>query len=390
MTLSRWAEREVASGGWIRRMFLEGQRLRALHGDDAVADLALGQPLDPEPTVSEAFRKAAAETQHGRFAYMPNCGYPDVRQRVAEDVGVDGVDARCVALTCGAAGAICVALRAFVEPGLEVVGLAPYFPEFRLYAETSQHRFVSVPSRDDGGFDVDAIASALTPSTGAVLINTPNNPSGHVITDEEMRDLAEVLKTHNVQYKRKVLLVVDEVYRRLIYPPAKRIEPLDHYEHTVLARSFSKDIGIAGERVGYLVLHPSMVSADVERGIEMCMRALGFVNAPATAQRALLHLPTWEIDLAPYRERRDLMLAGLNAAGLEAASPHGGLYLWVKSPWDDTLQYIDALAKERTLFSPGIAFGVASHFRICFSVPLASIRLANATLKKLSKESRPA
>jgi aspartate aminotransferase len=346
--------------------------------------------LQPSPEVYEAFRVATTGSAADRFAYMPNLGHPPARERVAEDVAFDGVSANCVALTCGAAGAICIALRSFVQPGDEVIGIAPYFPEFRLYAETSSAIFIPAASGIGGVLNIEAVEAALTPRTGAVIVNGPSNPTGHVLTESELRDLAALLNTHNSRHTRRVLLIVDEVYHRIIFAPAQRAEALAHYEHCVLARSFSKDVGIAGERIGYLALHPSMASPAVERGLEMSMRALGFVNAPATAQLALLNLPSWEIDVAPYRKRHDRMLAGLHAAGLQVAPADGALYLWVRSPWPDTLAFIHTLAERHVLFTPGIAFGVDDHFRICFSVPLESIDLAGAVLGELMREGVPA
>src|SRR5207253_10050913 len=169
-------------------------------------------------------------------------------------------------------------------------------------------RFVPVAVDDDLSLDLGAIAGALSARTAAVLLNSPSNPTGHVLDVAELHGLVELLERHRVRHDRHVLLIVDEVYRRLIHAPHERVEPLEVYPHTVLARSFSKDFGIAGERIGYLVLHPSLVSQEVHLGLAQAMRALGFVNAPATAQRALLHLPSWDIDIRPYTERRDIVM----------------------------------------------------------------------------------
>jgi aspartate aminotransferase len=307
---------------------------------------------------------------------MPNLGYPEVRERAAEDVDFPGVTSACVAVTPGAAAAICIAIRTFVDPGDDILGVAPYFPEFRLYCETAGARFVPVATRDDLVLDLDGIAAALTPRTAAVLLNSPSNPSGHVLDEDELRGLAALLERHNAKHDRRVLVIVDEVYRRLVFPPFRRIEPLAMYDHTVLARSFSKDLGLAGERIGYLVLHPSLVSPDVHLGLAQAMRALGFVNAPATAQRALLHLNSWEADLAPYLERRNLVLERARDAGLDAAEPQGGLYPWLRSPWADTLAYVDDLARHRVLLTPGVAFGTPSHIRLCFSAEPAKLNMA--------------
>jgi len=386
MTISRWSRAQLQDGGWIRRMFMEGERLRAEFGESTVADLSIGQPLEAPEAIVEAFAAASRERFRGRFGYMPNLGYMDVRERAAEDVDFPGITVDSIAMTAGAASAITTAIRTFVDPGDDVIGIAPYFPEFRLYCETASARFVPVPTGPDLRLDLDAIGAALSAHTAAVIVNSPSNPSGHVLDGGELSGLAAVLEAHNRKQDRKVLLIVDEVYRRLIYPPHKRAEPLAAYEHTVLARSFSKDLGVAGERIGYLVLHPSIAGAETHRGLAQALRALGFVNAPATAQRALLHLDSWEINPIPYRERRDIVMDRVRADGLDAAEPQGGLYLWLRSPWPDALQLIDALAARRVLLTPGIAFGVPSHLRLCFSAPRPKLRMAMDALAELALE----
>ncbi len=367
-------------------MFMEGERLRAEFGESTVADLSIGQPLEAPETIVEAFAAASREKFRGRFGYMPNLGYPDVRERAAEDVDFPGITSDSIAMTAGAACAINAAIRTFVDPGDDVIGVAPYFPEFRLYCETASARFVPVPTGPDLRLDLDGISGALSAHTAAVIVNSPCNPSGHVLDGGELSGLAAVLEAHNNRHDRKVLLIIDEVYRRLTYPPHQRVEPFNVYEHTVLARSFSKDLGVAGERIGYLVLHPSLATPETHRGLAQALRALGFVNAPATAQRALLHLDSWEINAVPYRERRDIVMDRVRADGLDAMQPEGGLYLWLRSPWPDALQLIDALAARRVLLTPGIAFGVPTHLRLCFSAPRPKLTMAMDTLAELATE----
>lgn len=358
-------------------MFMEGIRLRAEHGDDAVVDLSIGQPLEANDGIVAAFGAAVDDRFPGRFGYMPNLGYEDVRERTAEDIEFPGITAACVAMTPGAAAAITVAMRTFVDPGDDVIGIAPYFPEFRLYCETAGAQFIPIEVDETSQhLDLDAIAAALSPRTAAVLLNSPSNPSGHVLHAHELEGLSALLERHNERTGRRVVVIVDEVYRRLVYAPHERCEPLDAYPTTVLARSFSKDFGIAGERIGYLVLHPSLATQEVHLGLAQSMRALGFVNAAATAQRALLHLESWTIDIAPYRERRDVVLRRLREAGADAVEPEGGIYLWLRSPWPDTLAFIDALAQRHVLLTPGVAFGVPTHLRLCFSAPVEKLERA--------------
>ena len=221
-----------------------------------------------------------------------------------------------------------------------MVGVAPYFPEFPPYCETG-----GLPSRpcatDDASqrVDIDALVRALTDRTAAVIINTPSNPSGHVIEHEEMAAIVDVLEHHNRRTKRRILLVADEAYRNLVYAPARRVEPFDYYEHSVLARSFSKDMGLAGERIGYLALHPSLAGEQTDRGLESCMRALGMVNASATVAAALLYLNSWNITWTGTASARPRTRRRV-ARDLDVAEPQGGIFLWIRSPWPDTLAYV--------------------------------------------------
>jgi aspartate aminotransferase len=376
-SLSRWAVAQVEAGSWVRRMFAEGLRLRAVYGDDAVCDLALGQPLgEPPAAVLAALRRAASERGATRFGYMPNLGYPEVRERAAADVDFPGVTAECVAMTGGAGAAISLALRAFLDPGDEVVGVIPYFGEYRAYCAAVGARFVPVPSRQDMSLDVSAVERALSERTAAVILNTPNNPSGHVSSDDELRALAALLEAHRHRVGRQVVLIIDGVYGRLVFPPWRRRNVMDYYDATVLARSFSKDLGLAGERIGYLALHPSLADAQTQRALEACQRALGFVNAPATMQRMLLHLRSWDVDLAPFQERRDHALRCAREAGLEVVEPQGGLYLWIRSPWRDGLTFTQALAEKLVIVAPGIAFGDTDHFRVCFTARREAVETA--------------
>jgi aspartate aminotransferase len=349
-------------------MFQEGERLRGVHGPDAVIDFSIGQPLEAPEVVQRALQRAAADVSPGGHMYMPNLGYPELRERAAEDVDFPGITAGCIAITGGAAGAMCLALRAFLDSGEEVIGVTPYFPEFRPYCETGGLEFRPARVHDDTQrIDIDAVVGSLTEHTAAVIINTPSNPSGHVIEHEEMAALVDVIEHHNRRTGRRLLLVVDEAYRNLVYAPAQRIEPFAYYQQTVLARSFSKDMGLAGERIGYLVLHPSLAGDATSEGLASCMRALGMVNASATVQRALLWLDSWHVDVQPYHRLRDHALTAARTAGLEVADPQGGIFLWVRSPWPDTLAYVRALADRRVLVSPGVAFEVPEFLRVCFT-----------------------
>lgn len=388
--LAQWTRAQLQAGGWVRQMFAQGQRLRAEHGENAVADLALGQPLgEPPAAVIEALRAAAHETHRGRHGYMPNLGYPEAREAVARDVAVAGVTGEHVILTGGAGAAVSLALRAVVNPGDEVIGIGPFFGEYATYCAAAGARWVPVSSRGDLSIDLDAMRAALSSRTAVMILNTPCNPTGHVTTGAEMAGLAAALEEHGARSGRRPVLVVDEVYRNLLYGDAVRVDPLAHYDMTLLARSFSKDLGLAGERIGYLAVHPAMRSQELMRGLELCQRALGFVNAPATMQRMLVHLlasgRTLPVDLATHAARRDAALRMARDAGLQPVAPDGGLYLWTPSPWKNAMAYVRALAARRVLVAPGVAFGADGWMRICFSAPEEVLRWALAEAGELAR-----
>ena len=268
MSVGRWTERQTANSGVVRRMFEEGRKLRAEFGDDNVYDLSLGQPLDEPPeAVRSAIQKAAAMRGRARFGYLPSLGLPAARERAAADVDDDRVTADNICITAGAGGALMVAIRTFVDDGDEVLAVAPYFGEYSLYVEAIGATFRAITTDSRGSVDAAAIAAALTPRTRAIILNSPNNPSGHIISETELRDLATVLESHRSATGRQIIVLLDEVYHKLVYDGATTPNALAAYDGTVLARSYSKDFGIAGERIGYLTLHPSLASPETLAGL---------------------------------------------------------------------------------------------------------------------------
>ena len=379
MSVGRWTERQTANSGVVRKMFEEGRKLRAEFGDDQVFDLSLGQPLDEPPAaVRAALQKVAAMRGRARFGYLPSLGLPLARERAAADVDDARITAECVCITAGAGGALMVAIRTFVDQGDEVLAITPFFGEYSLYVEAIGATFVPVTSDDSGGVDAEAVAAALTPRTRAIILNTPNNPSGHIITSTELDNLAAVLRAHEAATGRQVIVLVDEVYHKLCYDGAAAPNALAAYDGTVLARSYSKDFGIAGERIGFLALHPSLATPDTMAGLGTCQRALGFVHASSTMQHMLAELDDWTVDLPLHQRRRDHAVACATAAALELVPPMGGLYLWVRSPWPDTQMFVDALKARRVLTVPGAAFGLSTHIRMCFTAPESAVTQALA------------
>ena len=363
-------------------MFAEGARLKALHGPSAVADLSLGQPLEATAEVRAAFARAAAQDWPGRFGYLDNLGHPATRAHVAAACGLEGIPPEAVVMTCGAAGALVLALAAFCPPGGEVLGTGPYFPEFTAYARSAGGSFVALDAHPTEPLDLEALGQALSPSTAVLLLNSPNNPSGRVLTDDHYAQLAATLAAHEATTGRTVVLVVDEVYTALHYDGARSGRPFDHWPATLLVRSYSKDLGIAGERLGYLVANPALDLDQLTQRLRQLLRAYGFVNAPSTAQLAIVELGAHQVRIDPYRERRKLLAQALQGAGIEASLPDGGLYCFFDAPGGDDVSFVTAMAEQRLLFAPGVAFGQPGKVRACFSVELETLELATSILDR--------
>ncbi|MFO7876376.1 MAG: pyridoxal phosphate-dependent aminotransferase [Desulfovermiculus sp.] len=371
----------LEKSSWIRRMFEAGTELKKIHGQDRVYDFSLGNPdLPPPASVSHALRQLAEEAQSPyAFGYMPNAGYPHVRQQVAEWAGPSqeaDLKAEDVLLTCGAAGGLNCIFKALLEPGEEVVCPAPYFVEYFFYAQN--HGGVLRPvlaKKDDFHLDLPAMAQAITEKTRIVLLNSPNNPTGQVYDKKELQELAQILETASRKNKRPIYLVSDEPYRFLTYEGAEVSPIFPLYRQSIVANSFSKSLSLAGERIGYLLINPSMPEkATLMEGLILANRILGFVNAPAVGQRLLEEALHSQVDVDVFVRRRELMREVLDEAGYSYPSPRGGFYFFPAAPGGDDVAFVQALQQERILAVPGSGFGCPGHFRLSFCVPEQVIR----------------
>lgn len=376
-------------GSAIRRMFEEGLRLKALHGADRVADLSIGNPDFPPPKLfREAFREAAlADLPH---AYMPNAGYPETRERVAQHLDrrglLPGIGASHVVMTTGAAGAINVVLKTLLEPGDEVVVVKPYFLEYGFYIDNHGGRMVLADSRSDFELDAGAIERAVTPKTRAVLLNTPNNPSGRVYGESALREVAEVLTRASARYGRPILLLSDEPYREVVFDGVPFVSPATLYPNSVICYSWSKSFSLSGERIGYAAVNPRLETEDAElflSALAMCNRLLGFVNAPAFLQHVIARAVDAVPDIAHYERKRARLLTALDRAGIETVRPDGTFYLFPKTPGDEA-DFVERLKQRLLLVVPGSAFGRSGHFRISFAAPDETVERACGILETLA------
>jgi aspartate aminotransferase len=381
MSVSSRIKAAMEGSSWIRRMFEEGRELKARLGPDKVFDFTLGNPdLEPPPQFKAALLAAAQDPRPGLHGYMVNAGLPETRQVLAAQLRrLHFLDfsADDLVLTVGAAGALNVILKAILDPGDEVVVLAPYFVEYLTYADN--HGGVARVAETDENFQIDLnrLAAALSPRTRAVIVNSPNNPTGQVYEAGILGDLGRHLQDHSARQGRPVYLVADEPYRRLVYDGLEVPSIFAAYPDTLLATSFSKDLSIPGERLGYATVSPRAAARqELVGGLVLANRILGFVNAPALMQRVVASLTEVHVDIAPYARRREIFCQVLAEAGYKFFRPKGAFYLFPQAPGGDDLAFVARLKEENILAVPGRGFGRPGHFRLAFCVPETVIEQA--------------
>lgn len=390
MTTAEKVQTFLERASWIRKMFEEGTQLKARYGAENVFDFSLGNPnLEPPARFKEVLADMATAPGLGHHSYMPNIGYPAVRQAVAEFVSIEQdleITTDEVIMTCGAAGALNVSLKAILDPGDEVITPAPYFVEYGFYADNHGGVLKTVPSRSDFTLDVQAIQAAITPKTKAVLINSPNNPSGQIYSKESLLQLGAVLTEEGRRLNRTLYLISDEPYRKITFDGVKVPSIFSCYAESVIVTSYSKNLSIPGERIGFLAVNPKATyKKDLLAGMALANRILGYVNAPALMQRTIQSLQGICVDPAIYEQKKNLLCDGLSECGYEFVKPKGAFYLFPKTPIPDDVVFVKALQEELILTVPGSGFGSPGYFRIAFCVDDETIRLALPGFERVLK-----
>jgi aspartate aminotransferase len=371
MSLSTSVRQQMERASWIRRMFEIGLQLKAERGAENVFDYTLGNPdVEPPEAVLAALRRVAAGSLPRSHGYMPNAGFPEVRERMARRLAAaTGLPftAGHVIMTVGAAGAINTVLKALLDPGDEVIVLLPYFPEYRFYIENHGGRVVEVETTADFQPDVERMCAAVTPRTKALILNSPNNPTGAVYGAEALGDIDARLPEH-------VLTISDEPYKPLVFDGATPPETVSLVRRTVVAWSWSKAMAIAGERIGYLALSPRIEdAAALANACTFTNRILGYINAPAIWQWVAAEVPDATVDVAAYERKRNLLCDALTAMGYEAPRPQGSYYCFPKTPIPDDMAFVRLLLAEGILAVPGAGFGRGGHMRLSLTIPRESM-----------------
>ena len=375
MPVSTTVAQQLQNASWIRRMFEEGIKLKAERGAENVYDFSLGNP-DPEPPqpVMDALRKVVTENHPRSHAYMANAGFPEVRAAMASRLSrATGLDytANHILMTVGAAGALNTLLKAILDPGDEVVILAPYFAEYLFYISNHGGKAVVAETREDFSLNLDAVAAALSPRTKAILINTPNNPTGAVYSIADLKALEILLSERAPQ----ALVISDEPYKAILYDGNQQPEVSSHIKRSVVVNSWSKQWAVPGERIGYLAISPRVAEADeLAAACAFTQRVLGFVNAPAIWQWVALEVETASVDIASYQEKLDILCEAFTRIGYRFTRPRGSFYVFPQTPIPDDVAFVQMLQEEGTLAVPGRGFGRAGHIRLSLTLPLDELK----------------
>jgi len=366
---------------WVRKMFEEGAIRKKKYGSENVFDFSLGNPnLAPPLKFSNLLKQLISEDTPQIHGYMPNAGFVETRQAVADYLRKQHnlpFAPEDIVMTVGAAGALNVVLKSILNPGDEVIIPRPYFVEYNFYLDN----FGGIPKTVDTGpefsLDLSLIEKAIDSNTKAVLINNPNNPTGKVYEKDQINQLGELLTRYNQKYGKVIYLISDEPYSKIIFNGTECPSVLNAYKESFLVTSFSKDLSLAGERIGYIAVNPLIAEKKIiQDALTLCNRILGYVNAPALMQRLVPSLLLDCVDVTLYKKKRDMLTEGLKEAGYDFTIPDGAFYLFPKSPIPNDVEFVNALQEENILTVPGSAFLGPGHFRIAYCVEDETIERA--------------
>ena len=383
----------VKNSSVIRAMFEEGNRLAKLYGAENVYDFSLGNPNVPAPAEVNEAVKDIVDNEESTFihGYMSNAGYEDVRQAVAESINKKfdtAFSAKNIIMTVGAAGGLNVILKTLLNPGDEVIAIAPYFGEYNSYVSNFDGKLVVVsPNTETFQPNLTELEEKLTARTKAVIVNSPNNPTGVIYSEETIQEMAEILRKKQKEFGTDIYLISDEPYRELAYDGAEVPYLTKYYENAIIGYSFSKSLSLPGERIGYLVIPDEAAdSEDVISAAGTATRILGYVNAPSLMQKAVAKCLDAQADVPYYDRNREDLYNGLKEMGFECIKPQGAFYLFMKSPVADEKVFCEAAKKQHILIVPGSSFACPGYVRIAYCVAHETIINSMPGFKALAEE----
>jgi aspartate aminotransferase len=391
MNLSQSVINNLSRSSLIRAMFEEGEKLHKKYGADNVYDFSLGNPdIEPPKPLKDALKMLVEEDQPKLHGYMTNAGYPEVRACVAgalkRDTGVD-IRPENIIMTVGASGALNVIFKTILNPGEEVITFSPIFVDYRFYIENHGGVVVVIPPNFPSFEpDPEVLYSYITPKTKAVLINSPNNPTGVVYSEEVLRNMAKVIEKREKEFGTTIFVVSDEPYRTIVFDGVKVPPILSMFKNSLIGYSFSKAHSVPGERIGYVAANPGIKDIDLlMNGLIFSHRVLGFINAPSMFQKVIPHTIDATVAVDEYRTRRDMMYDILVKCGFTCNKGSGAFYLFPKSPIEDDREFCRKAMEYRLVFTPGVGFECPGYFRIAYCVDRRIIEKSAASFEALAK-----
>lgn len=381
----------VKNNSVIREMFEEGKKLAAKYGKENVYDFSLGNPSVPAPkrvneSIKEILDKEDSLMVHG---YMSNAGFKDVREKIAESINNrfgTGFSAENIIMTVGAASGINIILKSIINPEDEVITFAPYFMEYKNYVKNYDGKLIEIsPNTKDFQPKLDEFESKITEKTKAVVINTPNNPTGVIYSEETIKEISRILEEKQKEFNHEIFIISDEPYRELVYEDVEVPYITKYYNNTFIVYSYSKTLSLPGERIGYVVVPTEMEdSENIITAITIANRIIGCVNAPSLIQRVLIECADEKVDMNTYNENRNLLYNELSKYGFECIKPQGAFYLFLKSPTEDDMEFCNKAKEYNILFVPGSSFACKGYVRIAYCVSTDMIKRALPSFKKLA------
>lgn len=391
--ISKNMETLVKNSSVIRAMFEEGKKLAKIYGEENVFDYSLGNPnVEPPEDIKKAIIDIISEESpnlvHG---YMNNSGYEDVRSEIAKYINnKNGLEltSKNIVMTCGAAGGLNIILKTLLNPDDEVIVLAPYFGEYANYVSNFNGKLVVVEANTKTFQpNIEALEQAITNKTKAIIINTPNNPTGVVYSKESIIKMAKVLENKEKEYGISIYLISDEPYKEIVYDGVEVPYILKYYKNSFIGYSYSKSLSLPGERIGYIVVNSEMNDfEDIVSSLNVANRILGFVNAPSLFQRVIAKTLGSEVDINIYKKNRDLLYNHLVSLGFECVKPEGAFYLFPKSLIEDDKKFAEEAKKYNLLIVPGSSFGCPGFFRLSYCISYEKIEKSLEAFTKLADE----
>ena len=389
--ISSELKNNMNNSSWIRRMFEEGVKLRQEFGAENVFDFSLGNPeLAPPKSVTDTLKKIVNNENVEIHRYMNNAGFGDVRQKVADSINkttVKPLTTNHIIMACGAAGGLNVCMKTLLNPGEEVIIFAPYFAEYIFYISNFGGKAVIIPTdKDTFQPDLNELEKHITANTKAIIINSPNNPSGVVYSEDILKKMADLVETKEKEFNTSIFVLSDEPYTKIIYDNVNIPNVLNIFKNSMVVNSFSKSLGIPGERIGYIAVNSKIEDVDqLINGLVFTTRTLGYVNSPALFQKVIADSLEDCIDVNEYKKRRDLLYTYLTDLGFSCVKPQGAFYLFPKALIEDDVEFVLKAKEFNLLLVPGSGFGWKGHFRISYCVDMSTIENSLGAFAKLAE-----